>query len=52
MILKKYGFEIEPAKLQQYFCYAFPKTAHNVDRRREQEIARVMDAYLTVLPIF
>ena len=51
VFLSKYENKIDVKKLQEYFFFSFEGTGHNMHRRRAHEIALVIDAYLTILPI-
>ena len=47
----KYKAKIEAEKLQDYFCYEFNETGHNLHIRRPEELSKIMSIYLDVLPI-
>ena len=43
--------KVEAEKLQDYFCYEFDNTGHNLHKRRPEEWSKIMSIYLDVLPI-
>lgn len=45
----RHGLTIDAECLQDYFCFIFEKTGHNVHRRRATEISIMLRVYITVI---